>query len=153
LLLFLNYRVHKESILSTNHTRVATFAHNAQSASFAGVTRTTSFVFMRLQGKRFIFVGGSSGMGKAAALLAVQWGAEVLLVSRSLARLQLAQQEILDACSGFGNGSSTDGNVQVAQLDFTQESKVKFFFESLEDANEKYDGIVLSAFGRAVSYY
>ena len=92
-------------------------------------------------------------MGKAAALLAVQRGAEVLLVSRSLARLQLAQQEILDACSSFGNGSSTNGNVHVAQLDFTQESKVKFFFGSLEDANEKYDGIVLSAFGRAVSYY
>ena len=92
-------------------------------------------------GKKFIFVGGSSGIGKAAALLAAEAGAEVLLISRSQDNLIKARDEIW----AMSNRHKT--KIELATLDFTVEADVAAFFSSL--AANMYDGMVISAFGRA----
>jgi NAD(P)-dependent dehydrogenase (short-subunit alcohol dehydrogenase family) len=50
-----------------------------------------------LSGRRALFVGGSSGMGLAAARLFRSLGAEVILAGRSAARLEAARQALGDA--------------------------------------------------------
>lgn len=49
-----------------------------------------------LSGRRALFVGGSSGMGLAAARLFREHGAEVILAGRSIARLEAARQALQD---------------------------------------------------------
>ncbi|MCC5993235.1 MAG: SDR family oxidoreductase [Rhodobacteraceae bacterium] len=52
-----------------------------------------------LSGRRALFVGGSSGMGLAAARLFHKLGAEVILAGRSASRLDAARQSLGDAGS------------------------------------------------------
>jgi NAD(P)-dependent dehydrogenase (short-subunit alcohol dehydrogenase family) len=86
-----------------------------------------------------IVVGGSSGMGKAAALETVQHGGRVLLVSRSPEKLERAKTELLEAVP--------KANVDVATLDATDETAVETFASSLD--TQTWNGLVISAAGRA----
>lgn len=70
----------------------------------------------RLQGKRIVVVGGSSGMGEAAARLLAAEGASVIIASRSKEKLRRAAESI---------GHS----VVARELDMTDESQVQAFFE------------------------
>ena len=86
-----------------------------------------------------IIVGGSSGMGKAAALVTLRNGGSTLLVSRSPLKLEKARRELLALVPG--------AHIETASLDVTQEDQVQDFCETL-DANH-WDGLVVTAAGKA----
>lgn len=86
-----------------------------------------------------IVVGGSSGMGKAAALEALQHGGRVLLVSRSEEKLQRAKRELLSIVP--------KADVMLTTVDATNEEAVQEFAASLD--TQAWDGLVISAAGRA----
>ena len=77
---------------------------------------------MRLQGQRVVVIGGSSGMGLAAAKMAASEGATVVIASRSAEKLQRAKAQI-------------QGNVEVFTVDVTQEGSVKEFFSKVGEFN------------------
>ncbi|MFD0666908.1 SDR family oxidoreductase [Ramlibacter sp. MAHUQ-53] len=68
-----------------------------------------------LSGQRVLCVGGSSGIGRATAQLALQLGADVTLASRSPAKLAAAREAL-------GGGART------AVLDVTDDAAVEAFF-------------------------
>ena len=88
-----------------------------------------------------IVVGGSSGMGKAAAAQFVKAGGRALLVSRNADRLQRAREEILHATGADGAA------VDTAAVDAADEASVAAFAAGL--ASGAYDALVVSAAGRA----
>jgi NAD(P)-dependent dehydrogenase (short-subunit alcohol dehydrogenase family) len=71
---------------------------------------------MTIRNARIAVIGGSSGMGLAAAKLLVENGAHVIIASRSEERLKKAAEEI-------------GRNVETYQLDALHETQVKAFFE------------------------
>ena len=87
-----------------------------------------------------IVVGGSSGMGKAAAKQFVKNGGHALLVSRSADKLQRAREEILHA-------TGIESAVDIAVVDAADEASVAAFAAGL--APDSYDALVVSAAGRA----
>ena len=91
---------------------------------------------------RAIVVGGSSGMGKAAAKVIVDSGGEVVICSRSADKLAAAAAHI------SGDDASAASRVLTQQLDNTDEVAVRAFFESLEPGY--YDTLIVTALGRAV---
>jgi NAD(P)-dependent dehydrogenase (short-subunit alcohol dehydrogenase family) len=123
--------------------------------------------------KNLICVGGSSGMGKAAALQCLKEGGEVLLISRSTEKLALAKEELIamitverisaqhdenfDATMGVesiapsasSSGTGFDGErIQIAALDVSDEDAVQgFAINQLKDAH--YDALVISVADRA----
>ena len=88
-----------------------------------------------------IVVGGSSGMGKAAATQFVKAGGRALLVSRDADKLQRAREEILHATGADGAA------VDTAAVDAADEASVAAFAAGL--APNSYDALVVSAAGRA----
>ena len=86
-----------------------------------------------------IVVGGSSGMGKAAALEVLQHGGRTLLVSRSEEKLQAAKKDLLAQVS--------NGKVELQCLDCTDEAAVQSWAAGLAD--DTWDGLVCTAAGRA----
>lgn len=70
---------------------------------------------MSLQGKKVVIIGGSSGIGKATAALALEQGAQVVIASRSEDKLRQAKQSL-------GSGVSTYA------LDIADEQAIKRFF-------------------------
>ncbi|KAL7537915.1 hypothetical protein ACHAWF_005937 [Thalassiosira exigua] len=90
-----------------------------------------------------IVVGGSSGMGKAAAIAAVRRGGKALLVSRSKEKLDRAVAEV----GAAAEGGETGGTVSAASLDITDEAAVREFGESI--ASEEWDSLVVSSAGKA----
>lgn len=89
--------------------------------------------------RNVIVVGGSSGMGKAAALEALQHSGRVLLVSRSPHKLERAREELLSKVPA--------ASVDVFALDAGDESAVEAFASSLDD--NEWDDLVVSAAGKA----
>jgi len=97
-----------------------------------------------------IAVGGSSGMGKAAALETARHGGNVLLVSRNATKLRAAREELLrqvpDAC------------IETCAVDCMDEGAVQEFAANLASkiASENnnngggWDALVVSAAGPAV---
>ena len=81
-----------------------------------------------LEGKHVVIVGGSSGMGKATAKMAVALGATVTIASRNAGRLKAAAIEI-------------GGEVKATPLDMTDEVGVKAWAAGLG----KVDHLVISA--------
>jgi len=71
-----------------------------------------------LKGKKVIVVGGSSGIGLGVAAAALEHGADVLLVGRSIAKLQTAER-ILGA----------SGRVRSLAVDMTKEAEVAQMFD------------------------
>lgn len=70
------------------------------------------------QNKRIVIIGGSSGIGLAAAKLVVAQGGEVIIASRSSEKLEKAKMEL-------------DGQVKSYVLDITKEEEVKLFFANV----------------------
>ena len=91
-----------------------------------------------------IIVGGSSGMGKAAAVQTVQNGGNVLLVSRSADKLQKAKEQIEAACGG-----DITGRVKTRALDATDEVAVQAFANELSSDDWEFDALIVSAAGKA----
>lgn len=91
---------------------------------------------------RVIVVGGSSGMGKAAAQAVVSRGGSVLLVSRSAEKLAGAREHILHAVP-----TACESSVQTEVVDASDESSVVEFAARLSPG--EWDGIVCSAAGPA----
>ena len=85
---------------------------------------------MPLKNQKIVVVGGSSGMGLAAAQALAKTGAVVVIAGRS--------QEKLDKSK-----STISGDVQTCSLDFTNESMVRDFF--IETG--KIDHLVVAAAG------
>eukprot|EP00980_Cylindrotheca_fusiformis_P028512 scaffold22607_cov123-Cylindrotheca_fusiformis.AAC.9 len=86
-----------------------------------------------------IVVGGSSGMGKAAALCTVKQGGKCLLISRSQSKLQAAKEFLVEQVAS--------AQVEIAVLDVTDEDAVAAYATSLPDGI--WDSLVVSAAGRA----
>lgn len=74
--------------------------------------------FMSLKNKRVVVIGGSSGIGFATAMLAVQEKAQVVIASRSLKKLQKAKEKI-------------GKNVTFKCIDMLDEGMVRDFFSEL----------------------
>ncbi|SEP32172.1 SDR family oxidoreductase [Propionispora vibrioides] len=71
-----------------------------------------------LQNKRVVIIGGSSGIGLAAAKLILTQGAEVIIASRSSEKLEKAKAEL-------------GGKVISYAVDISNEVQVKAFFETV----------------------
>jgi NAD(P)-dependent dehydrogenase (short-subunit alcohol dehydrogenase family) len=98
-----------------------------------------------------IIVGGSSGMGKAAALEVLRHGGRALLVSRSVTKLQAAQRELQAAVLDdlpHGSNAKHDEMVQTYALDCTDEAAVQHW-ASTQLEEDTWDGLVVTAAGRA----
>ena len=107
-----------------------------------------------------IVIGGSSGMGKAAAIACVRRGGKVMIVSRSSEKLAKAAEEIQSYASS-SHSDEEDLVVETAILDATDEEAVeKFVMERLaspqatasnvgDSTGKKWDGLVVSAAGKA----
>jgi NAD(P)-dependent dehydrogenase (short-subunit alcohol dehydrogenase family) len=91
-----------------------------------------------------ICVGGSSGMGKAAATSVVARGGRVLCVSRSAEKLAAARSEIVKV-----TGCVDVLAVQTYVMDASDEDAVKEFANSALLAEFAPDGLVVSAAGAA----
>jgi len=83
---------------------------------------------MSLQNQRVLILGGSSGIGLAAAKAALEAGADVTISSRSEAKLAAARQ-------------SLGGNVATAVLDTRDNAAVERFFAG----NPAWNHVVVSA--------
>jgi NAD(P)-dependent dehydrogenase (short-subunit alcohol dehydrogenase family) len=77
---------------------------------------------MKFQGQKIVVIGGSSGMGLAAAKMAAAEGAEVVIASRSEDKLRRAGNEI-------------KGSVQILTVNTMDEESVKVFFEKVGEFN------------------
>jgi NAD(P)-dependent dehydrogenase (short-subunit alcohol dehydrogenase family) len=86
-----------------------------------------------------IIVGGSSGMGKAAALSTIEHGGKCLLVSRTKEKLQAAKEYL--------SSKVDNADIEFSVLDATNEQAVKDFAEGLSE--ETWDSLVISAAGKA----
>ena len=86
-----------------------------------------------------IVVGGSSGMGKAAALAVLQGGGRVMLVSRSDDKLLRAKSELL--CK------VPEADIEVMSCDVSDEEQVARLANLIE--SNVWDSLVISAAGRA----
>jgi NAD(P)-dependent dehydrogenase (short-subunit alcohol dehydrogenase family) len=75
-----------------------------------------------LAGKTFLFFGGSSGMGKAAAKIAVTKGATAWIIGRDVSKLAEAAKEIHPAAPD---------TVKQSPVDVTDESALGAFFEGI----------------------
>ena len=82
---------------------------------------------LSLEGRRAIFVGGSSGLGLASAQLFHRLGASVFLSGRSRERLE-------DAVDHFKDGARVD----VAEMDVTEASSICSVFSDLDQNSIDY---------------
>lgn len=82
----------------------------------------------KLEGKKVLVVGGSSGIGEASAQALAALGAQVTIASRDPAKLQAASERI-------------GGAVRTAVLDTSNDAAVEAFFA----AQGEYDHVVISA--------
>jgi NAD(P)-dependent dehydrogenase (short-subunit alcohol dehydrogenase family) len=65
-----------------------------------------------LKNKKVVVVGGSSGIGLSTAKLACQEGAEVIIIGRTLEKLQKAQLEIGEAVQFFAADMQKENQMQ-----------------------------------------
>jgi len=82
----------------------------------------------KLEGKKVLVVGGSSGIGEAAAQALAALGAQVTIASRDPSKLQAAAERL-------------GGRVSTAVLDTTSDAAVEAFFS----VQGEYDHVVISA--------
>ncbi|NGM84350.1 SDR family oxidoreductase [Paenibacillus sp. 7124] len=83
---------------------------------------------MEMQGQRIVVIGGSSGIGLAAAKRAAELGAEVIIASRSEERLAQAAASLV-------------GNVRTRALDMRSEDDLRTFFAEVGN----FDHLVITA--------
>ncbi len=77
---------------------------------------------MKFQGQKIVIIGGSSGMGLAAANLAAVEGATVIIASRSEEKLRQAKGQI-------------KGNVEILTVNVVDEGSVRAFFDKVGEFN------------------
>ncbi|XP_041926095.1 testosterone 17-beta-dehydrogenase 3 [Alosa sapidissima] len=82
--------------------------------------------FFTSMGEWAVITGGSDGIGKAYALELAQRGMNVVIVSRSIEKLNNAAKEI---------GKATGKRVKVLAVDFTKDHVCESIEKSLEDLN------------------
>ena len=128
--------------------------------------------------RNMICVGGSSGMGKAAALECLMHGGNVLLVSRSTTKLDKAKDQLVrtmtNNCKRQDNHDGRDANdcddeakykendtaqwknyfsnkIQTASLDVTYETAVRHFADELMKTSKdlRWDVLVISVADKA----
>ena len=95
---------------------------------------------------RVIVVGGSSGMGKAAASQILQQGGKVLLVSRSQEKLEKARDNLIQECHLDKND---DDSISLVSVDVTQEDEVAALAQSTLFQSTAWNGLVVTAAGKA----
>ncbi len=83
---------------------------------------------MSLEGKKILIIGGSSGIGKATALAAIEAGARVVIAGRAQERLDKAQAEI-------------GGRIDSYVLDVRELRELDFCFEQMGG----FDHLVVTA--------
>jgi len=120
-------------------TSSAAFASNSKPAQPAHFSQHNSI--------NVIVVGGSSGMGKAAATSAVQRGGKALLISRSEDKLKSACKDICQAAQISEEDNDTGGYVSFINLDATNEEAVQTFGESI--VKDEWDALIISSAGKA----
>ena len=98
-----------------------------------------SFSDARASPANAIIIGGSSGMGKAAALAVLQRGGRVMLVSRSEDKLLHAKSELLSMIP--------EAEIEVRSCDACDEEQVARLANLIE--TNVWDSLVISAAGRA----
>lgn len=82
-----------------------------------------------LKGKHVVITGGSSGIGKAAAVEAAKLGANVTVIGRDVVKLTEAVAEIASHCA-----DKTNQKVEYAALDVTSDYKeIEKCFSSIEE--------------------
>lgn len=82
-----------------------------------------------LKGKHVVITGGSSGIGKAAAVEAARLGANVTVIGRDVPKLTAAVTEITAHCADKSNQK-----VQYAALDVTSDyNSIEKCFSSIEE--------------------
>ena len=81
-----------------------------------------------LRGKKVIVLGGSSGLGLAAAKAAGNEGANIIIVSSNQSRIDSALRELPEGSSGFA-------------VDLSKEKSIKSFFEQVGN----FDHLVYTA--------
>jgi NAD(P)-dependent dehydrogenase (short-subunit alcohol dehydrogenase family) len=102
--------------------------------------------------KNVIVVGGSSGMGKAAALATVQRGGTVMLVGRTESKLSRAKEQLLE--------QKPDATIFTRVCDVSDESAVEQLAKEIEESSAEdeenngarrvaWNGLVVSAAGKA----
>ena len=108
-----------------------------------------------------IVVGGSSGMGKAAAQQVLEHGGRVLLVSRSMTKLEHARQELAERnnldhqeeeekpSTAIDVVTDSRPRIEIASIDITDETQVEAFASSDLLQNFEWNGLVVTAAGRA----
>lgn len=94
----------------------------------------------RLQGRRALVTGASSGLGRHFALSLAQAGASVILAARSVDKLTQAVAEI----------GAAGGEAVALRMDVTDAGSVKSGFDQIEASGAMADVIVNNA-GQAVS--
>lgn len=88
-----------------------------------------------------IVVGGSSGMGKAAAVAVASRGGSVLIVSRSQDKLDSSAEEIRLAVPNV--------KLTTRVLDASDEVAVQAFGEELDTHEHRWDALICTAAGKA----
>ncbi len=83
------------------------------------------FFAAQMTGKVVLVTGGSSGIGKAAALAFAQAGAKVVIASRTPEKGQAAVKAILDAVTGPGAEVGADAPVCWIQADTSRAAQVE----------------------------
>lgn len=74
---------------------------------------------MNLKDKRVVIIGGSTGIGLAAAKMAIEQGGHVVIAGRSLEKLTKARDEI------------NNDSLKILQMDNGNEESMKSFFEEV----------------------
>lgn len=92
----------------------------------------TDNVIYRFQGKKFIIIGASSGMGKQTTIELAEAGAVVLAVARRKERLEELKLKY-------------PNNIMVYQLDICQREKIDKMIKSFVDLYGKINGCVYAA--------
>jgi len=92
-----------------------------------------------VRGKHVLITGASSGIGRALALQVADAGAEVLLVARTLEKLDAVQAEIRDA----------GGSAHVHPCDLTDSDAIKGMAGEVRSAHGRVDVLVNNA-GRSI---
>ncbi|CAL1539395.1 unnamed protein product [Lymnaea stagnalis] len=97
---------------------------------------------INLQDAHVLVTGGSSGIGKALAIQAVQQGAKVTLVARDKAKLEEAKKEVESVVKGE-DGEKVICNVHIISVDLSGEyEKIDSAFHAIESSVGPVDFLI-----------